>query len=333
MIKVSVIIPCRNEEQYIEGCLKSILQNDFNQNDLEILVVDGMSEDRTREIVSNYSKKNSCIRMLDNPEKITPVALNVGISQAIGEIIIRLDAHAEYPNQYISKLIYYLDKLMADNVGGVWVTLPSNDTGKAKAIVAALTTPFGVGNTHYRLNIKRIKKVDTVPYGCFRRSLFERIGMFDERLVRNQDDEFNARIRKYGGKIFLIPEIRIKYYARSTIKSLWKMFYQYGFYKPMVNRLIGVPITARQFIPFFFVLFCLFFIPLSLIISWLFPVSLVILFSYIGLNIITSIWITFQNKDYNLLAWLPFVFLVVHFSYGLGYFAGLRKTISVKKRN
>lgn len=333
MTKVSVIIPCRNEEQYIGLCLKSILQNDFNQNDLEILIVDGMSEDRTREIVSNYSKKNPCIRMLDNPEKITPVALNIGISQAIGEIIIRLDAHAEYPNQYISKLVYYLDKLMADNVGGMWRTLPSNDTVKARAIVAAITTPFGVGNAYYRLNIKRIKEVDTVPYGCFRRSLFDRIGKFDERLVRNQDDEFNARIRKYGGKIYLIPEIQIKYYARGTFKPLWKMFYQYGFYKPMVNRLIGMPITVRQFIPFFFVLFCIFFIPLSFIISWLFPVSMVILVLYVSINIITSIWITFQKKDCNLLAWLPFVFLVVHFSYGLGYFAGLRKAISVKKNN
>jgi glycosyltransferase involved in cell wall biosynthesis len=333
MSKVSVIIPCHNEEQYIGNCLESILQNDFNQNDLEILVVDGKSEDRTREIVSNYSEKNTNIKLLDNPEKITPVALNIGISQAAGEIVIRLDAHAQYPNKYISKLIYYLDKLKADNVGGIWITLPSDNTSKARAIVAALTTPFGVGNAYYRLGIKQIKEVDTVPFGCFRRSLFDRIGMFDKRLVRNQDDEFNARIRKYGGKIYLIPEIKIKYYARGTIKSLWKMFYQYGFYKPMVNRLIGRPITARQFVPFLFVLFCIFFIPLSFIIWWLFPVSLIIFFSYMGMNIITSVWITFQKKDYNLLVWLPFAFFIVHFSYGLGYLIGLRKVVSITRRN
>jgi len=333
MTKVSVIIPCHNEEQYIGPCLKSILQNDFNQNDLEILVVDGKSEDRTREIVSNYSKKNTCIKLLDNPGENTPAALNIGIRHTSGEIIIRMDAHAEYPANYISRLVHYLDDLKADNVGGAWLTLPSAYTVKARAIVAAITSLFGVGNAYYRLNIKQIKKVDTVPYGCYRRSLFDKIGMFDDRLVRNQDDEFNARFRKNGGKIFLIPEIQLKYYARSTIKSLWKMFYQYGLYKPMVNRLIGKPTTARQFVPFFFVLFFILFLPLSIVISWLQPVSLMILVFYIGVNIITSIWIAFQKEDYNLLVWLPFVFFVVHFSYGLGYLAGLKKAISFERRN
>jgi len=327
MPKVSVIIPCRNESKYIEQCLESILQNDFDHSNMEVLVVDGMSEDRTREIVKEYIEKYSIIHLFDNPLKITPVALNIGIKNSNGEIIIRADAHAEYPLDYISKLIFYLEKLDADNVGGQWITLPSRDSLIANAVAVGMTSMFGVGNAWFRIDSRKIREVDTVPYGCFRRILFDRIGLFDERLVRNQDDEFNARIKKNGGKIFLIPDVKIKYFARGTLHELWKLFFQYGLYKPLVNRIIGFPITLRQFVPFFFVLFLIFLCILSLIIPAMWILLTLYIIVYIAVNISLSTLIAILRGKLKLLLWLPIVFLVIHFSYGTGYLAGIGKVL------
>ena len=199
---LSVICPIYNEEKYIGQFLNSILQQDYPKDDLEILLVDGMSKDRTRDIISDYSRKYSCLRLVDNPQQTVPYAMNNGINNARGEIIIRLDAHAEYPSNYFSVLVKKFEELEgADNVGGVCITLPCNETAVAVAIAECLSNKFGLGNSYFRVGAKEVMSVDTVPFGCFRKSLFDKIGLYDTDMIRNQDDELNGRIIKNGGKI------------------------------------------------------------------------------------------------------------------------------------
>ena len=215
---VSIIIPCRDERRFIEKCLLSIIANDYPKESLQVLVVDGMSEDGTREILNQFSGKYPFIKMLDNPKKIVPVALNIGIKQARGNVIIRMDAHNVYGKDYISKCVKYLRKYNIDNVGGICITLPGRNTLLAQSIALALSHPFGVGNAHFRIGLKGPKYVDTVPFGCYKREVFEKIGLFDEDLVRNQDDELNVRLQRNGGKILLVPEIVSYYYARDSLE-------------------------------------------------------------------------------------------------------------------
>ena len=189
---VSVIMPCRNEEKHISACLDSVLGNDYPKELLEIIVIDGNSDDLTCKLVNEYIEENPNIRLLNNPEKIVPKGLNIGIANAKGEIIIRMDIHSRYCSNYISTLVHYLDELNCDNVGGVWETLPSGTGLIPRGIALATSLPFGIGNAWYRIGSNKVMEVDTVPYGCYRKGIFNKIGLFDEELVRNQDDEFNA---------------------------------------------------------------------------------------------------------------------------------------------
>ena len=252
---VSLIIPCRNEEHFIAKVIDDLLAQDYHKEKVEILIADGRSEDRTREIIAQKAASNATIKLVDNPEKIVPFGLNRAIKESKGEIIIRIDAHCEYPSNYISRLIEIHTSHKAANVGGVCDTLPGNESFTANAIAIATSHSFGVGNSYFRIGVTNITAVDTVPFGCFSRSLFDEIGLFDEDLVRNQDDEFNARIVNAGGKILLIPDLIIKYFARPSISKMTSMFYQYGLFKPLVNKKIGKTTTMRQLVPFF--LFCL----------------------------------------------------------------------------
>src|SRR5882672_10796984 len=192
--RVTVILPCRNEASHISACLDSIIASAHPPERLEVLVIDGMSDDGTREIVEQYAARYPRIRLLDNHRRIVPAGLNLGILAATGDIIMRMDGHVVYPPEYISRLVDALLADGADNVGGCLVTLPADGSPVAQAIAIAMAHPFGVGNAHFRIGAREARDVDTVAFGCFRRSLFTRIGMFDEELVRNQDDEFNHRI-------------------------------------------------------------------------------------------------------------------------------------------
>lgn len=236
---LSVICPIYNEEKYIAQCIESLLLQDYPQNDLEILFVDGMSTDKTREIIASYTRKYPFIKMLDNPKKIVPYAMNTGIKASKGEIIIRLDGHVEYPTNYFSALVKNLKELDADNVGALCETLPCGPSSKELAIAEALSSSFGMGNSYFRIGCNEVRQVDTVPFGCFKREVFDKVGLYDNELIRNQDDELNGRIIKNGGKIYLIPSIVTKYYARDKISKVRKMFYQYGLYKPLVNKKLG----------------------------------------------------------------------------------------------
>lgn len=251
---VSVIVPCRCERDYIAACLDSILATDYPRDRLEVLVVDGMSDDGTRDIVRQFAEQDPVVRLVDNPMRITPCALNIGIRTARGAVVLRMDAHVAYPPAYISSLVTGLLESGADNVGAVLETAPANDTTTAKAIAVALGHPLGVGNSYFRIGTKVPRWVDTIAFFCCRRELFDRVGMFDEELVRHQDGEFNARLIKHGGRILLLPDVTCRYYARGSLKQVARMFFQYGYFKPLVARKVGRFMTARQLIPPAFVI-------------------------------------------------------------------------------
>ncbi len=325
---LSVICPIYNEESRIEECILSILAQDYPKEDLEVLFVDGQSSDRTRDIIANYMLNYSFIKLLDNPKRIAPAALNIGIRASSGDIIMRLDAHAKYPANYFSLLVSKLKESGADNVGGVCRTLPAKDTSVCRAIAHAMSSPFGMGNSYFRIGSDHEMWVDTVPFGCFKRDIFDKIGLFDEELVRNQDDEFNGRIIKNGGRILLLPEVVVDYFARDSLTKTAKMFFQYGLFKPLVNHKLQKPTTLRQFIP------PLFFAGLiaggllsvfSKTILWIF-VSVIVLY-------VLCCFVFGRNRErvWPDVLWMPFTFSAIHLSYGCGYWVGILKMISHRK--
>lgn len=324
---LSVICPIYNEEKYIANCIESILLQDYPKDDLEVIFVDGMSKDCTREIVAGYTQKYPFIRLIDNPEKIVPYAMNYGIKASKGEVIIRLDGHVEYPTNYFSELVKQLRVLNADNVGALCETLPCGSSAKELAIAEALSSSFGMGNSYFRIGCNEIKQVDTVPFGCFKRSVFEKVGLYDKELIRNQDDELNGRIIKNGGKIYLIPSLITKYYARDKISKVRKMFYQYGLYKPLVNKKLGSPATTRQFFPLVFVLGLIF----GAVLSCFYWVIAVIYFSVIFLYVFFACYFTVKSikktKVFKLFLFQPATYFVVHTSYGWGYLVGIYKIL------
>jgi len=330
-ILVSVICPIYNEEKYMAACIESILEQDFPKEKLEFMLIDGMSTDKTREIIKHYTATHSFIRLIDNPDKVAPVALNMGIKNATGNIIIRIDGHSSFPKNYISALVKYLIDLNADNVGGLWKTLPAKDTLICNAIAIASGNKFGVGNSLHKVGCKQVIQTDTVPFGCFRREVFDQIGFFDENLLRTEDDEFNARLTAHGGKIFLIPDIIINYYARDTFNKMCKMYYQYGLYKPLVMKKLGKPATIRQFFPMLFVLYLFFGLGLSFFSKIIMIVYLSIMLVYWVLGLMIGIKEAKLNKKAGLIYLLPLTFFMIHLSYGWGYIVGIYKTITNSK--
>jgi glycosyltransferase involved in cell wall biosynthesis len=328
---VSIIVPCYNEIRFIRKLLQNIADQDYPGERLEVFVVDGMSNDGTREEIMDFIKPFPYIHLLENEKRYVPFALNKGISGSTGEVIMRMDAHAEYPTNYISRLVESLYQLNADNVGASLITLPGDSTIRSLAIASALSSSFGVGNAHCRLDIKTIRQVDTVPFGCFRREVFKRIGLFDEELLRNQDDGFNAKLTRNGGRIFLVPEVKIRYYARTSVKSIRKMFYQYGLFKPLGNKKAGRPATLRQFVPPLFALFLILCVIGGLIVKETLLLGLIGLAFYLVVDLIFSIRILTKNSQPQLIFYLPWIFFVIHISYGFGYLSGIINFIILRK--
>jgi len=328
MPKISVIIPILNEEKYIAKCLDSIVDSDFDKNDMEVLLVDGGSEDKTLDIIKEYQKKYPFFKLLYNSKKIVPTAMNIGIKNAKGEYIIRLDAHSFYPKDYFSKLIYWHKKLNADNVGAVWITDVLNKTNTSIAIKNVLSDKIGVGGTKFRIGADKIKEVDTVPFGCYKKEVFEKIGLYDERLVRNQDIELNKRLKKAGGKIYLVPEIRCTYFARETFKDLAKNNFNNGLWNILTTYYTGTlsSLSFRHFVPMFFVLsliifgFSAFFNEINKIIFF------TILILYLSIISIRS----FQIKRNTTFFHQFLAFLVLHFSYGVGSIVGIFRVLKEK---
>lgn len=330
---LSVICPIFNEEKYIAKCIDSILEQDYPKDDLEILFIDGISTDKTREIITRYIDKYPFIKILDNPKKIVPYAMNIGIKASRGEIIIRLDGHAEYPANYFSALVKNLKKLDADNVGALCETLPCGPSDKELAIAEALSSSFGMGNSYFRIGCNEIRQVDTVPFGCFKREVFEKVGLYDNELIRNQDDELNGRITKNGGKIYLIPSIVTKYFARDKISKVSRMFFQYGVYKPLVNKKLGSPATIRQFFPLAFVLGLIIGGILSCF-SWIISIVYV---TVLALYLLLACYFTAKSVRrtgrFGLFLCQPLTYLTIHTCYGWGYLVGIYKILMHKPFN
>lgn len=330
---LSVICPIYNEEKYIVQCIESLLSQDYPQNDLEILFVDGMSTDKTREIIATYTEKYPFIKILDNPKKIVPYAMNAGIQASKGKIIIRLDGHVEYPTNYFSTLVKSLKELDADNVGALCETVPCGPSAKELAIAEALSSSFGMGNSYFRIGCDKVKQVDTVPFGCFKREVFDKFGLYDNELIRNQDDELNGRIIKNGGKIYLLPSVVTKYYARDKIGKVCKMFFQYGLYKPLVNKKLGAPATVRQFFPLVFVLGLIFGAILSCF-KWIIAILYTaVLLLYLLLACYFTSKSVKKTGNVGLFLYQPLTYLTIHVSYGWGYLVGIYKIIMHKSFN
>ena len=330
---ISIICPTLNEEHYISSCIESILSQDYSINDMEVLFIDGLSIDNTCSIINSFSKLHPFIKLLKNPYRVVPNALNIGIKASKGDIIIRIDGHCTYPANYISTLVHQLFSLKADNVGGIWNTLPANKSFLCKAIAIGVCHPFGIGNSMHKVGVKNTIETDTVPFGCFHKNIFERIGYFDEDLIRNQDDEFNGRIIKNGGKIYLIPELVIDYYARDSISKMSKMFYQYGFFKPLVNKKLGSAATLRQFFPFLFVLGLILGFGLSIINNFFLTIYISVLVIYLFLSLYFSVIEVLKQKKIRLLTLLPYIFFVIHLSYGWGYLMGIIRFLIIGRNN
>ncbi len=333
MIKVSVIIPVRNEADTIIGTLDNIVSQDYPKDRFEVIVADGMSDDGTTQLIEEYSKKNKQVTLILNENRIVPTGLNLTLSIAKGEVIVRMDAHSFYPSNYISTLVEALYRYDVANVGCVIDTIPGVDTRMGKSIAIALSSTFGVGNSLFRTGVSKPVYVDTVPFGCFKREVFDSIGLFDEELVRNQDDEFNARMIKSGYKILLIPDIGCSYQARTSLKDLSRMLYQYGLFKPLVNKKIGDVATVRQLIPLFFVIYLSIGSVLSLFSSIVSILYLLGLLFYMLVDTLFSVRQSTEKRDLLLIPYLFITYPVMHFSYGLGYIIGLWRLFVRKKKS
>jgi len=320
---VTIIVPCRNEEKFIAKCLDSVLQQNYPQEKIEVFAIDGQSEDKTREVIKKYTEKYNFIKLLDNPKKITPAGLNIGIINAKGEMIIIMGSHAKYEKKYISKCVNTIKEYGADNVGGVLKTRPSKNTLIAKTIARCLSNIFGVGSSHFRKGLNKITEVDSLFGGCYRKKVFIKIGLFNEKLIRSQDMELSVRLKKAGGKILLNPEIVSYYYPKSTLKDFFKHNFTDGIWAIYPFKITGVPLKIRHMIPLFFILSLL----TTLLLGILFPLFLYLFLFILGLylmfNLFFSIKITLKEKNIKYLILMPITFACRHFGYGLGSFWGL----------
>lgn len=331
-VLVSVICPIYNEEKYIAKCIDSIINQDYPKDNLEILFVDGMSSDKTRDIVAGYQDKNPFIHLLDNPLKIVPCAMNAGIKAAKGDIIIRLDGHALYPQNYFSELVKWHNLLPdAWNIGGVCDTQVINSNKVSEAIAKVMSDRFGVGNSTFRTGSdEEFLEVDTVPFGAYKSFVFDKIGLYNEKLVRVQDIELNKRLKHAGGKIYLVPSIHCTYIPRDNYKAFYKNRYQTGYWviKTCFITKTTKNLGLRHFIPAGFVLSLT--LPLLLGVVW-WPFNLISAFVfllYVSLMLMRSV----QINDERTTIWSIFkAFCCIHFSYGLGSIMALVHNFMGKK--
>lgn len=319
---VSVIVPCRNEEGFIGPCLGSILRNDYPADRYEILVVDGMSTDATRSIVREFADSNK-VTLLDNPRKITPTGLNIGLRAAKGEVICRVDAHARISGDYLRRCVEHLCAGTAENVGGSMRTIPSRHNLTARSIALCMSHKFGVGNSAFRTGLDRPALTDTVFGGCYKRQTIEHIGLYNENLPRTQDFELNQRLRKSGGRILLDPAIRCEYFASPNLSCFAKQNLRDGVWSilPFLYSRT-MPVRVRHLIPLVFVSAV---IALGLFGFWLRPLWLVLMIGlgcYMAANLMFSLQLGWREQDYCLLFTMPLIFLVRHLAYGFGSLAG-----------
>ncbi|SDS76590.1 glycosyltransferase family 2 protein [Actinoplanes derwentensis] len=317
---LSVVIPCWNEARFIAGFLDSVLGNTYPADRMEILLADGYSNDGTREVVRRYATRDHRVHLVDNPGHSKPAGLNRAIRRARGDVIIRLDVHAEYPADYLERCVRGLmDNPGADNVGGIRLSRARDETLLGRAIAASTTSVFGAGNSRYRTGASEPQWVDTVFGGCYRRAVFDRIGLFDEKLTRAQDREFNQRLRAAGGQILLLPDITCTYYARSDLREFCAWTFEAGYWPFQASRLVGRWIGSwRNVVPAGFVLTVAAGAALSPVSRTARRVTGGILATYGSAALTFAVRSARRQKDPALATVLPAVFLATHVIYGIG---------------
>lgn len=318
---VSVVMPIRNEEDFIERGLRSVLAQNYPPELLEVIIADGESEDATLGIIEKLRSETMIpIKVINNSKRIAPCGLNLAIAAARGEIIVRVDGHCEIDGDYVANCVRHLQNESAQGVGGPIETI--GETLQAKAVAVAMSSKFGVGGSAFRTISDRELYVDTVAFPGYKRATLEKVGAFNEELIRNQDDEFNYRIRKMGGKILLSPDIRSRYYSRSTFRSLWRQYFQYGYWKVRVLQMHPKQMSWRQFVPFAFVATLTVLAISSLFVStagWALGAVLI-------LYVLAAAAASVSGGKRSEPKALPYIFAsyaILHFSYGLGFTAGL----------
>jgi succinoglycan biosynthesis protein ExoA len=328
---VSVIMPVRNEADFIERSLQAVFAQTYPHNSMEIIVADGCSTDATIALIEKLKDASDIsISVIENLGRIAPTGLNCAIAAAKGEIIVRVDGHCEIEPEYVENCVRHLLANKAECVGGPIETI--GETACARAVALAMSSSFGVGGSAFRCINDREMYVDTVAFPGYKRELFEKVGLFNEELTRNQDDEFNYRLRKTGGRVLLSPDIRSRYYSRSNFKSLWRQYFQYGFWKVRVLQLHPKQMSLRQFVPLAFVSA----ISLLALSSLFSTIAFWALAAFLTVYILANLAATIKAAGRISFKLLPFVFLsfaILHFSYGFGFVAGLLKFLHKWKKN
>lgn len=317
---VSVIMPVRNEADFITRSLGAVLNQDWPANKMEVIVADGMSTDKTRELVQSLMQQRANLTLVDNPGKIAPTGLNAACRAARGEIIIRVDGHCEIAPDYIRRCVEHLrQQPEIDCVGGPIETIGNSYV--SQAIALGMSSVFGVGGSPFRTLVGKTLLVDTVAFPAYRRSIMQQAGEFDEELVRNQDDEYSYRLRKLGAKILLAADVHVRYYSRGSLASLWRQYYQYGFWKVRVLQKHPLQMRLRQFAPPLFVAALLLSALLALFSASGWLLLALLAGSYLVANLSASLVVATQS-GWQYLCVLPVVFAILHLSYGFGFLIG-----------
>jgi succinoglycan biosynthesis protein ExoA len=317
---VSVILPVRNEAHYIARSLGAVLAQDYPASLMEVLVVDGMSTDGTREIVESFKSRFPRVRLIDNPGQIVPTGLNAATARARGAILVRVDGHCEIERDYVSRCVGHLQNDGVDGVGGPIQTI--GESFAARDIAVAMSSTFGVGDSAFRTVTDKTMLTDTVAFPAYTRGIVERVGPYDEELTRNQDDDYNYRLRKIGAKVLLAADVRSRYYSRSSIRSLWRQYFQYGYWKVRVMQKHPRQMRPRQFAPPLFVAS----LSLSLLAAPWSAIGALMLGMVAGSYVIANFAASFlaaRNRGQRPSWLLPVAFATLHIGYGLGFLIGL----------
>ncbi len=333
-MKISIIMPVYNEEKHIREALDSLLDNDFDFRDSEIIIVDGMSSDNTRSIIKEYVTRHGFIKLCDNPGKMQAKALNIGLSIAKGELIIRCDAHSIYPRDYIARLAEAHKQSRADNIGGVWETVPADGSVRARAIAGVMNSIFGTGLSYRTIKNRGDIFTDTVPFGSFKKTLVKKTGPYDESLKIGEDLDYNIRIRKNGGKILMLTGLVTKYIARGNFKKLAGMSFNYGLWKTVINRKHKMLTSVRHLFPPVFLLTLAVLIAVSFLYRLLFLPLTAVSGLYLLLCIAFSIAGTFKKRERaGYFFFMTAGFVIYHVFYGAGYIAGLTGLFSSRRNS
>jgi succinoglycan biosynthesis protein ExoA len=315
---VSVVIPMRNEAGSIAACLDSVLAQDYPPERFDVLVVDGDSSDDSARVIGEYARRTGRVRLLHNPRRIVPTALNVAIRAARGDVLMRVDGHTRLATDYMRVGVDTWRRTGADNVGGPMVAVGGGRIGDAIAI--ATSSRFGIGSYFHFGRAEA--EVDTVYMGMWPRSVFERVGLFDEEMVRNQDDEFNYRLRKAGGRIVMNPAMRSTYQNRQTLKAMAKQFAQYGFWKVRVLQKHPAQMSVRHFVPPAFVLALLGAVLLAPWVRGMAVLGALLALAYTGTVLAISASLVRGSARARLLP-VAAAFVTLHLSWGAGFVVGL----------